>query len=606
MTREVNIEWQYASEPGQQGFLVVVDGPLRQPFSDYMEDTEANAEYEGQDIGTSSLHMIPKDRRISFNDTHKVYSRLEAMKVAKEQALVREKAAGFTKDGKDVPTDIIHRYKKSIQQKLGLPRRPASPQRTPKAPASSRPTEPVAGIAAPSPPRDGAPEWAQVQPLPCPGAPGPTGGGCPMPAVDHGGCSTALPPAPGPGPEAQQWSLEHRTPPPPMAAVVGTVPHGGSPSWSPPPLGTSQGQGGPGDQNRCAGHPGCSASWSPPPLGLSGAASYSPPTTRQMPTAPSGGISAAASYTPPAVPSADGLQRQQQQQEPTGSYAYPQAHSYSPPPVAQQHASSGGAPPGPSGQGSNSSCGACGNLPASMSGLGGRGSVGGASMGLAGLGGMPSLGEGLGLPGMGALNGLGEGMGGGCMSNAGMGSSCPPMRGNSGAAEAGNSGQMSGHPLLGGMPHAGSMGASHMGASPFSSVTGGSTHSSAITGAYAGASGSLATGGLGSGLGSLAAVPGNMGPAGHAGVPYGGSSATVNVTLGGAAQGAMSNVPMMNHHASGSGTIPGTTRMTHHASGSGAFSGVATASPNWRTNTPMVRRPWSLPNAPPGWQGGRP
>jgi len=234
---------------------------------------------------------------------------------------------------------------------------------------------------------------------------------------------------------------------------------------------------------------------------------------------------------------------------------------------------------------------------------------------------MAGLGEGLGLPGMGALGGLGEGMGGGCMSNAGMGVSLA-VRANSGAAEVGNSGQMSGHNLLGGMPHAGSMGASHMGASPFSAVSGGSSNASAHTGAYSGANVSLGTGGLGSGLGGLGAVPGNMGgPTGHAGVPFGGSSATVNVSmLGGAAQGgAMPNVPMMNHHASGSGT----TRMSHHASGSGAFPGLsAAAGPNWRTNTPMVRRqpvpcmpapsppqaphaPWSLYGAG-GGAGGRP
>lgn len=143
--REVTIEWQYASEPGGQGFLVVVDGPLRQPFSDYMEETEANAEYEGQDIGTSSLHLIPKERRISFNDQHKVYSRLEAMKVAKEQALVREKAAGYVKDGREVPQDIMVKYKKTIQQKLGLPRRPQSPKQKQNPDMSHMP---------PGPPRD--------------------------------------------------------------------------------------------------------------------------------------------------------------------------------------------------------------------------------------------------------------------------------------------------------------------------------------------------------------------------------------------------------------------------------------------------------------------
>ncbi|OLQ00931.1 hypothetical protein AK812_SmicGene16356 [Symbiodinium microadriaticum] len=114
--REVQIEWQYATEPGGKGFLVVVDGPLRQPFSDYMKNTEENATYDGQDLNTSNLHMIARDRRISFNDTHKVYNRLEAMKVAKEQALVREKAAGYVKDGRDVPADeLMTKYKKCLE-----------------------------------------------------------------------------------------------------------------------------------------------------------------------------------------------------------------------------------------------------------------------------------------------------------------------------------------------------------------------------------------------------------------------------------------------------------------------------------------------------------
>ena len=43
----------------------------------------------------------------SFQDTHKVYSRLEAMKVAKEQALVRERAADYTKDGREVRPLVI-------------------------------------------------------------------------------------------------------------------------------------------------------------------------------------------------------------------------------------------------------------------------------------------------------------------------------------------------------------------------------------------------------------------------------------------------------------------------------------------------------------------
>ncbi|CAJ1428311.1 unnamed protein product [Effrenium voratum] len=82
-----------------------------------MMDTEENATYDGQDIVQSNLHLIARDRRISFNDTHKVYNRLEAMKVAKEQALVREKAASYVKDGRDVPQDLMARYKKPPDDK---------------------------------------------------------------------------------------------------------------------------------------------------------------------------------------------------------------------------------------------------------------------------------------------------------------------------------------------------------------------------------------------------------------------------------------------------------------------------------------------------------
>lgn len=117
--REVRVEWQHALEPGGQGFLVVVDGPLRQPFADYMEHSENNAEYDVQGIGVdTSLHSIPREKRMSFHDTHKVYSRLEAMKVAKEQALVRERAADYTKDGREVPRELLSKYKKQIALKL--------------------------------------------------------------------------------------------------------------------------------------------------------------------------------------------------------------------------------------------------------------------------------------------------------------------------------------------------------------------------------------------------------------------------------------------------------------------------------------------------------
>lgn len=110
--RELRVE---QSERG----LVVLDGPLRQPMADYMACSEKNAEYDVQGIGVdTSLHSIPREKRMSFHDTHKVYSRLEAMKVAKEQALVRERAADYTKDGREVPRDLMSKYKKNLAQKL--------------------------------------------------------------------------------------------------------------------------------------------------------------------------------------------------------------------------------------------------------------------------------------------------------------------------------------------------------------------------------------------------------------------------------------------------------------------------------------------------------
>lgn len=117
--REVDVEWQYAEDPDEHGFLVIVDGPLRQPFADYMEMTEKNAEYDSRSCNRSSLSSIPREQRMSFHDQHKVYTRLEAMKVAKEQAAFREKHADYLKEGAEVPDDLMMKYKKTIQQKLG-------------------------------------------------------------------------------------------------------------------------------------------------------------------------------------------------------------------------------------------------------------------------------------------------------------------------------------------------------------------------------------------------------------------------------------------------------------------------------------------------------
>jgi len=153
--REISVEWHYADDPDQPGHLIAIDGPLRQPFSDYMQENENGIEYDDKRLGRSSLSQVPKGNRLSFGDTNKVYSRLEAMKVAKEQSKIREEAANYAKDGMAVPQhELMARYKKTISQKLGerRQRRPdpelnAKPQLPAEAPAAAPAPTP-----APSPP----------------------------------------------------------------------------------------------------------------------------------------------------------------------------------------------------------------------------------------------------------------------------------------------------------------------------------------------------------------------------------------------------------------------------------------------------------------------
>jgi len=168
--REISVEWHYSEIPDEPGYLIAIDGPLRQPFADYMQDNENGIEYDDKRLGKSSLSQVPKGKRLSFGDGNKVYSRLEAMKVAKEQALVREKAAEFAKDGMPVPQyELMTKYKKTISQKLGerRQRRPEPegpvPQQTrqPQEPVAQPPAE--APVAAPAPAPAASPKAASPQ-----------------------------------------------------------------------------------------------------------------------------------------------------------------------------------------------------------------------------------------------------------------------------------------------------------------------------------------------------------------------------------------------------------------------------------------------------------
>merc|ERR1719502_2185886 len=134
--REILVEWQYGLLPGEQGFLVALDGPLRQPFADYMSQTEANAEYVTQGLSVNALHAVPLPARMTFDDANRAYTRLEAMKVAKEQAIVREKAAEYSQMGMSPPTDLRNQYEKKISQRLnnhGRNRIPGVPAPAPQA-----------------------------------------------------------------------------------------------------------------------------------------------------------------------------------------------------------------------------------------------------------------------------------------------------------------------------------------------------------------------------------------------------------------------------------------------------------------------------------------
>jgi len=121
----------------REGYLVVHDGPLRQPFTDYIEKKDASAIYNDRGLKSSNLNSAPKETRISFGDEGNRYSRLDAMKVAKEQAIFREKAANYTNDGQQVPMELREKYDKTMEIKLGngYGRQRPKPEPKPTAPA---------------------------------------------------------------------------------------------------------------------------------------------------------------------------------------------------------------------------------------------------------------------------------------------------------------------------------------------------------------------------------------------------------------------------------------------------------------------------------------
>jgi len=121
-----------------KGRLVVRDGPLTQNLADYLVNKDATAEYSGSIFQCkNALQTIPQNARMTFCDSGAGYSRIEAMKVAKEQACTREKAATMMKHGSFDHSDLQGRYQKTIDMKLGKNRTPDKTQSFARSPAGS-------------------------------------------------------------------------------------------------------------------------------------------------------------------------------------------------------------------------------------------------------------------------------------------------------------------------------------------------------------------------------------------------------------------------------------------------------------------------------------
>jgi len=94
--REVAMRW-IDGRNGKRGHVQVIDGPMRQPLTDYLEGKEETAVYEKE--VTAAIGQVEERDRLSFGDeAHQNYTRLEAMRVAKEQAKLRESAAKIIKE----------------------------------------------------------------------------------------------------------------------------------------------------------------------------------------------------------------------------------------------------------------------------------------------------------------------------------------------------------------------------------------------------------------------------------------------------------------------------------------------------------------------------
>jgi len=64
--RCIDVEWVEASGPNDEGELVVKDGPLRQPFPDFMDLKDSTAEYNSSIYCKNSMQASPQDKSMNL------------------------------------------------------------------------------------------------------------------------------------------------------------------------------------------------------------------------------------------------------------------------------------------------------------------------------------------------------------------------------------------------------------------------------------------------------------------------------------------------------------------------------------------------------------
>jgi hypothetical protein len=126
--REVRVEWAESKNKDGKGRLQVRDGHVKTPFGDFMEMQDTLQKYNSNVLqGHGNIHMIPQEARMTFCDPGLDYSRTDAMKVAMEQATVREAAATnlLTKQGQSfdrVKMQPVQSFDR-VEMKFGTPSR---------------------------------------------------------------------------------------------------------------------------------------------------------------------------------------------------------------------------------------------------------------------------------------------------------------------------------------------------------------------------------------------------------------------------------------------------------------------------------------------------